>query len=162
LKLQQKHPTLDLTLFKIRLFAAGSLTGFMNSLSFQLRAVSPVIISPIDSGYSAAKTGILLIPMEIHYLLISPISGRLADRYGGQVLSSIGLLLNASALIWFSTLNQKSSYSAVLISLVLFGLGSANVRILPISVLLMGSVPAEKRGVANGIRMTFNNHRRRS
>jgi MFS family permease len=65
------------------------------------------------------------------------------------------LLLNASALIWFSTLNQKSSYSAVLISLVLFGLGSAMFGPPNISS-VMGSVPAEKRGVANGIRMTFN------
>src|SRR5208283_2892595 len=33
-ELRQKHPTLDLTLFKIRLFAAGTLTSFLNSLTF--------------------------------------------------------------------------------------------------------------------------------
>ena len=154
-ELRQKHPTLDLTLFKIRLFAAGSLTGFMNSLSFSCGPFLRSLYLQLILGYSAAKTGILLIPMEIIIFCVSPVSGRLADRYGGQVLSSIGLALNASALIWFSTLNQQSSYGAVLISLVLFGLGSAMFGPPNISS-VMGSVPPEKRGVANGIRMTFN------
>jgi len=68
-ELQQKHPTLDLTLFKIRLFAAGSLTGFMNSLSFSCGPFLRSLYLQLILGYSAAKTGILLIPMEIHYLL---------------------------------------------------------------------------------------------
>ena len=63
--------------------------------------------------------------------------------------------MNAAALFWFSTLNAESSYSAVLISLVLFGLGSALFSP-PNASSIMGSVPAEKRGVANGIRMTIN------
>ena len=93
--------------------------------------------------------------MEIVILVLSPISGRLADRYGSRVLSSVGLALNASALFWFSTLNEKSSYSAVLISLLLFGFGIA-LFASPNASSVMGSVPAEKRGVANGIRMTLN------
>ena len=92
--------------------------------------------------------------MEIVIFVLSPISGRLADRYGSRVLSSVGLALNAAALIWFSTLNERSSYSAVLISLLLFGFGMA-LFASPNTSSIMGSVPAEKRGVANGIRMTL-------
>ena len=106
-------------------------------------------------GYSALKAGILLIPMEIVIFVLSPISGRLADRYGRRVLSSIGLALNAAALIWFSTLTENSSYGAVLISLLLFGFGMA-LFASPNMSAIMGSVPAEKRGVANGIRTTLN------
>jgi MFS family permease len=106
-------------------------------------------------GYSALKTGILLIPMEIVIFAISPISGRLADRYGSRMLTSVGLAFNAAALIWFSTLNERSNYSAVLISLLLFGFGTALFASPNVSA-VMSSVPAEKRGVANGIRMTLN------
>ncbi len=97
----------------------------------------------------------MLIPMEIVVFALSPISGRLSDKYGSRVLSSVGLALNASALFWFSTLNEKSSYNAILISLILFGLGRA-LFTSPNSSSVMGSVPAERRGVANGIRMTLN------
>jgi MFS family permease len=100
------------------------------------------------------KTGVLLIPMEIIIFILSPISGRLSDRYGSQLLTSVGLAFNGAALIWFSTLNEKSSYGAVLISLLLFGFGMA-LFASPNVASVMGSVPAEKRGIANGIRMTL-------
>ena len=106
-------------------------------------------------GYSAAKTGLLLIPMEVIIFIVSPLSGRLSDKYGAKVLSSLGLLLNASALFWFATLSKASSYGAVLVSLILFGFGMA-LFFPPNASAVMGSVSADKRGVANGIRMTLN------
>ena len=93
--------------------------------------------------------------MEIIIFAISPFSGKLSDKIGARVLSSIGLLLNAAALFWFATLNKTSSYSAVLVSLILFGFGMA-LFFPPNSSAVMGSVAPEKRGVANGIRMTLN------
>ncbi|HXZ95340.1 MAG TPA: MFS transporter [Dehalococcoidia bacterium] len=152
---RQRYPILDLNLFKIRLFAAGNLTGFLNSLAFNCGPFLRSLYLQLVVGYSALQAGLILIPMEIVVLVISPISGRLADKYGGRVLSSIGLALNASALFWFSTLNEKSTYGSILISLVLFGLGRA-LFISPNSSSIMGSVPAERRGVANGVRMTLN------
>ena len=155
IELRQKHPTLDLTLFKIRSFALGNLAGFLNSIAWTCGPFLRSLYLQLILGYSAAKTGILLIPMEIVIFVIGPISGRLADKYGSRVLSSTGLALNAAALFWFSTLNRDSSYITVLISLFLFGFGMA-LFFPPNSSAVMGSVPAEKRGVANGIRMTVN------
>jgi EmrB/QacA subfamily drug resistance transporter len=152
---RQRYPTLDLNLFKIRLFAAGNLAGFLNSVAFNCGPFLRSLYLQLVMGYSALRAGVILIPMEVVVLVVSPISGRLADKYGGRVLSSIGLALNASALFWFSTLNERSTYAAILISLVLFGLGRA-LFISPNSSSVMGSVPAERRGVANGVRMTLN------
>jgi EmrB/QacA subfamily drug resistance transporter len=154
-ELKQKYPTLDLSLFKIRLFAAANLTGFLNSLAFSCGPFLRSLYLQLILGYSPLKAGVILIPMEIVVFVLSPISGRMADRYGSRALSSAGLALNASALIWFSTLTETSSYSAVLISLMLFGIGRA-LFMPPNTSSIMGSVPAEKRGVANGIRMTLN------
>ena len=154
-ELRQKYPTLDLTLFKIRLFAAGNIASFVNGIAFSCGPFLRSLYLQLILGYSALKAGILLIPMEIVLLVLSPITGILADRYGSRVLSSVGLAFNAAALFWFSTLNEKSSYGAVFISLLLFGLGTALFAAPNVSA-IMSSVPAEKRGVANGIRMTLN------
>ena len=150
IELKQKHPTLELTLYKIRTFATGNLTGFLNSLGFSCGPFLRSLYLQLVLGYSALKTGILLIPMEIVIFAVSPISGRLADRYGSRVLTSVGLALNGAALIWFSTLTQKSSYGIVLVSMLLFGFGMA-LFASPNTSSVMGSVPAEKRGIANGI-----------
>ena len=154
-ELRQSYPTLDLTLFKIRAFAAGNIAAFLNFLTFSCGPFLRSLYFQLIIGYSAAKTGILLIPMEIIVFVVSPISGRLADRYGSKALSSIGLALNSAALIWFSRINENSSYSAVLISLILFGFGMAMFAS-PNTSSVMASVPAEKRGVASGIRNTIN------
>ena len=154
-ELKQKYPTLDLTLFKIRQFALGNIAGFLNGIGFSCGPFLRSLYLQLILGYSAAKTGLLLIPMEIIVFIISPISGKLSDKYGSQVLSSAGLALNAAALFWFSTLNQKSSYTEVLVSLILFGFGMATF-FSPNSSAVMGSVVSEKRGIANGIRMTVN------
>ncbi len=154
-ELRQKYPTLDLALFKIRLFAAGNIASFLNSLAFSCGPFLRSLFLQLVLGYSTLKAGLILIPMEAIVFILSPISGRLSDRYGSRVLSSAGLVLNASALIWFSTLNQNSTLGAVLVSLMLFGFGRA-LFMSPNTSSIMGSVPAEKRGVANGIRMTLN------
>jgi EmrB/QacA subfamily drug resistance transporter len=154
-ELKQKYPTLDVSLFKIRSFAAGNLAAFLNTLGFNCGPFLRSLYLQLILGYSALKTGVLLIPMEIILLFVVPISGRLADKYGSRILSSIGLALNGAALIWFSTLNERSSYTAVLVSLVLFGFGMG-LFAAPNTSSVMGSVPAEKRGVASGIRNTIN------
>ena len=59
----------------------------------------------------------------------------------------MGLALNACGLFWFASLNEKSSYTSILVSLMLFGFGRAMFTS-PNSSSVMGSVPPEKRGVA--------------
>ena len=152
---RQKYPTLDLTLFKIRLFAIGNLTNFLNSLAFSCGPFLISLFAQLILGYSALKAGVLLLPMSISILIIGPISGRLSDRYGSRWLSSIGLVMNGLALIWFSLLNEKSAYGEVLLSLILFGVGRA-LFMSPNTSSVMSSVPTEKRGIANGIRVTLN------
>ncbi len=153
---RQKCPMLDLSLFKSRLFAAGNITSLLNSLAFNSGPFLRSLYLQLIVGYSPSEAGIILIPMEIVIVILSPISGRLSDRYGSRILSSIGLAINASALIWFSTLNQKSSHATILLSLLLFGLGRA-LFASPNSSSVMSSVPPGRRGVANGVRVTINN-----
>src|SRR5271157_5900672 len=73
-ELKQKYPTLDLTLFKIRLFATGNLTSFLNSIAFSCGPFLRSLYLQLILGYSVLKAGLLLIPMEIIVLILGPIS----------------------------------------------------------------------------------------
>ena len=154
-ELKQKYPTIDLTLFKIRQFAACNFASFLFALTFACGPFLRSLYLQLVLGYSPLKAGLLLIPMDTLILLLNPISGRMADKYGGRALSTLGLIFSAAALIWFSTLTETSPYSTLLISLILFGIGLALFAPANASS-VMSSVPAEKRGISNGIRMTLN------
>ena len=65
IELRQKYPTLDLTLFKIRAFAAGTIAAFLNFLAFGCGPFLRSLYLQLILGYSALKAGILLIPMEV-------------------------------------------------------------------------------------------------
>jgi len=151
---RQRFPTIDLSLFRIRLFAAGNIASFLNSLAYNC---APFVISlylQLVKGYTPAEAGLVLIPMEIVVFSMNMITGRLADRYGSRGFASLGLALNSAALFWFSTINKDTSYNAILFGLVLFGFGRAMFSS-PNSSSIMGSVPAARRGIANGVRTTL-------
>jgi len=96
----------------------------------------------------------MFIPMEAVVLVVGPISGRLSDHYGARGLSSLGLLFSAAAIFWLSTLNQNSSYTSVIAGLACFGVGRGLFASPNVSS-IMSEVQFERRGVANGVRMTL-------
>jgi EmrB/QacA subfamily drug resistance transporter len=151
---RQKFPVLDLTLFKIRLFAAGNVASFLNSLAYNCFPFILSLYLQLVRDYTPAEAGIVLIPMEVIVLVMNTLTGRLADKYGSRGFATLGLALNATALFWFSTLGINTTHEAILVGLALFGLGRSLFSS-PNSSSIMGSVPAQRRGVANGVRTTL-------
>jgi EmrB/QacA subfamily drug resistance transporter len=56
IELRQKYPTLDLTLFKLRLFATGNISSFLNSISFSCSPFLRSLFLQLVMSYSALKT----------------------------------------------------------------------------------------------------------
>ncbi|MBI2184960.1 MAG: MFS transporter [Thaumarchaeota archaeon] len=152
---RQMQPTLDLSLFKSTLFTAGNLSGFLNSLSFSSAPFLLSLYFQMVKSYDPFEAGVLLIPMQVVTFFLAPISGKLSDKYGSRGISSIGLALNVIALLWFSS-NQDAPYGLILIGLILLGVGRG-LFTSPNSSSIMGSIPPERRGIANGVRVTLNN-----
>jgi len=151
------EPLLDLRLFKIRLFSAGNISQLLYSLGFGALSLIVILYFQLIRGYSALTAGLLFLPLDVAFISIGPISGRLSDRYGTRLFATVGMGIGtigfvAAALLWTATT------SLVLVELILvvigFGLGlfsSPNISS------VMGAVPPGRRGVASGIRATVFN-----
>jgi len=153
---RSEQPVLDPALFKIRVFTAGNISSLLNSLAFNALPFILTLYFQLVRFYEPLTTGLLLIPMEVAVLLVGPLSGRLSDKYGARGLCSLGLLLNSGALFWFSRLSPGSPQGVILSGLLLAGIGRGLFGS-PNASSIMGSVPAERRGVANGVRTTLIN-----
>ena len=153
------QPLVDLSLFRIRAFAAGNVAVLLSAigrggLSFVLVIWLQGIWLPLH-GYNYADTplwaGIYMLPLTLGFLVAGPVSGFLSDRYGARPFATGGMLLAAIVFLALSQLPVLFAYPAfallVLAMGIAFGLFNS-----PNSAAVMNSVPAAERGAAAGVR----------
>src|SRR5581483_10969370 len=139
-----------LGLFKIRMFTAGNLAGFLialarGGLQFMLIIWLQGIWLPLH-GYSYEVTplwaGIYTMPLMVGFLVTGPLSGALSDRFGARLFSTGGALLTALGFILLTFLPgdfNQWCFSA------------------PNTTSVMNALPPDARGVGSGMRGTFQN-----
>ncbi|QAA35075.1 MFS transporter [Clostridium manihotivorum] len=151
-----KYPMLDMRLFKNRILAFAYASNFFNGIARGAVTFLLVFYFQGIKGIDPIIAGMLLTPLAISMMLISPISGILSDKYGSRTLSSVGLGISALGLLGFMFIKENSSMTSLVISMLVMGLGSG-LFFSPNTNSIMGSVPADKRGVAAGVRTMLNN-----
>ncbi|WP_236653372.1 MFS transporter [Streptacidiphilus melanogenes] len=157
-------PMFQLSLFRIRAFAAGNIAALLiaiarGGMQFMLIVWLQGIWLPLH-GYSFERTplwaGIFMLPLTVGFLIGGPASGWLSDRYGPRFFATTGLLLVAGSFLGLVALPVDFSYGAFAALLFVSGLGQGMFSA-PNTSSVMGSVPAGQRGVASGMRSTFQN-----
>jgi MFS family permease len=158
------QPMFHLQLFRIRAFSAGNLAGLLSSvarggLQFMMIIWLQGIWLPLH-GYSFARTplwaGIYLLPLTVGFLVAGPLSGWLSDRYGARPFATGGMVIAAVAFGLLELLPADFSYPVFALLLLVNGIGSG-LFTAPNTAGIMNSVPASQRGVASGMRATFQN-----
>ncbi|MEV6294856.1 MFS transporter [Streptomyces sp. NPDC051896] len=158
------EPMFRLSLFRVRAFAAGNLAALLTAiarggLQFMLIIWLQGIWLPLR-GYDFADTplwaGIFMLPLTLGFLVAGPLSGYLSDRFGARLFSTAGLIVVAGSFLGLLALPVNFGYGVFAALLLLNGLGQGMFSS-PNTSSIMGSVPARYRGVASGMRSTFQN-----
>jgi EmrB/QacA subfamily drug resistance transporter len=164
IELRSSHPMFRLELFRIRMFSFGNASVFLSSLAqgglqFMIVIWLQGIWLPLH-GYSFEETplwaGIYMIPLMIGFIVMGPLSGLLSDRFGSRLFSTLGMILMASGFLGLTALPADFSYAVFAPLLLLLGIGQGMFAA-PNTTAIMNSVPPEHRGVASGMRATFQN-----
>ena len=140
-----RTPLLDLSLFRDRLFLMGNLTGLLNGVARNGVLFLLVFYLQGAEGKDPVEAGIELAPLAIGLLVLSPISGALADRHGSRLLATAGMLVTAAGLAGLTTIQVGTPYWQLAIWQLVIGAGSGLFNS-PNTSAVMGVVPAEKRG----------------
>ncbi len=156
LERRTQHPVMDLSLFRIRVFTAGNIANLLSGLAFAALAFVMSLYFQLVRGYDPVGTGIALIPLDVTLIIIGPLSGTLSDKYGSRGLSTLGLVVASAGFLFLSGVGETTPYVQILFWLAIIGLGIGLFRS-PNASSVMGSVPANERGVASGIRATIIN-----
>ncbi len=158
------EPMFQMSLFKIRAFAAGNAASLMSSmarggLQFMLVIWLAGIWLPLH-GYDYTVTplwaGIYMLPLTAGFLIAGPVSGYLSDRYGSRPFATAGLLVAACGFTGLMLLPIQFPYWIFAMIIFCNGIGSG-LFASPNTSSIMSSVPAEHRGAASGMRSVFMN-----
>jgi MFS family permease len=157
-------PMFRLELFRIRMFSAGNLAGFLSSLARGgLQLILIVWLQGIwlplhgvafqDAPLWAA---ICMLPMTLGFLIAGPLCGYLSDRFGARYFSTGGMILSAAAFAVFLLVPADFDYVPFGLLLLALGIGQGSFAA-PNTASIMNAVPPEHRGASSGMRATFQN-----
>ncbi|MCP2341504.1 MFS transporter [Actinomadura rupiterrae] len=158
------NPMFHLSLFRIRTFTAGNISGFLAAISrggmqFMLVIWLQGIWLPLH-GYKFEDTplwaGLFLLPLTFGYLITGSFAGIISDRFGARALTVGGMALFGLFSLGLWALPVNFSYPVFAVLVFLGGVGAAMFAG-PNNAEIMSSVPANRRGAASGMRATFSN-----
>jgi EmrB/QacA subfamily drug resistance transporter len=145
-----RSPMLSLDLFRRRGFSTANAVSFFmyGGLFGALFLMAQFLQTAL--GNSPLQAGIRLLPWTATPMLIAPIAGGLADRYGNRPFMVLGLTLQALGLGWVALIAKPGmGYLELGIALTVAGVGTS-MCFPTVANAVMGSVPPEEAGVASG------------
>ena len=143
-------PIVEFDLFRNRPYFGASATafclvgGYWVTMYYQPQYLQDV------RGNAAIAAGLLILPVTVPMVLVSPFSGRLIARFGSRALMTAGMALGAIGLAILTQLSPSTSYVLLMAGYLLFGIALGCVYA-PMSTAAMAAMPAEKVGIASGV-----------
>nr|QIY75379.1 MFS transporter [Streptomyces sp. RLB1-33] len=148
---QGDDPLVPFSLFKDRNFTLINFVGVTVSFGIVGMFLPLTIYLQSVLGFSALKSGLVLLPLALGSFVMAGPAGVLADKVGGKFILMTGLLAWTAALVWIvAAVDVGSSWTAVAFPLFLAGLG-AGCTFAPMATEVMRNVPAKLSGAASGV-----------
>ncbi len=159
-----REPMLDLGLLRIRAFAAGMFTALAAAVARGGLQIILVIwlqgvwlpLHGVRYNDAPLWAGIALLPLSLGFLVAGPVSGYYSDRFGARTFATTGLLISAAGFAGLMLMPTDFAYPTFAVLLGAVGIGQGMFSA-PNTAAIMSSVPAGRRGVASGMRATFQN-----
>ncbi|WP_099351637.1 MDR family MFS transporter [Fredinandcohnia onubensis] len=140
-QLKIDEPILDLRAYKYPMFALASIISIVNAVAmFSGMILTPAYVQSVR-GISPFESGLMMLPGAIVMGIMSPITGKLFDKFGPRLLSICGLVITAVSTYLLSQLQIDSSYTYIITTYTLRMLGMSMVM-MPIMTNGLNQLPA--------------------
>lgn len=148
-EMRSKNPVLPVKLFSQNtVFAYSNLAALINySATSAITFILSLYLQSVR-GMTPQGAGSLLVAQPIFMALLSPVAGKLSDRYEPRILASAGMGLSVLGLSLFTLLEVDSPLPFIVLNLSLLGVGFGLFSS-PNQNAAMTSVPKEVYGIAS-------------
>ncbi|MDG7044528.1 MAG: MFS transporter [Nitrososphaerota archaeon] len=151
-----KDPIIDFRMFRNRVFSFSVTVGLLQSLA--LFSVNYLLMFFFEGivGLPIITAAYLILPMALMSSVIGPFAGRWSDRVGARIIGTVGLAIQAVALVLLAMLTLHTSIYDVAAIEAIYGVGGGMFWPANTSA-IMSSSSRERYGVASGVMNTFRN-----
>jgi DHA2 family multidrug resistance protein len=148
---RQKHPVVEVRLFRDRNFAIANLMMLVMGMTLYGSTVLLPQYLQVWLGYSAQEAGMVLSPGGVTVILLLPLVGRLISKVDARYLIAFGFLVLSAALLHMAhTLYPGIDFRTAVLMRVFQSCGLAFLFV-PINSTVYNGVPPEKNNQVSGI-----------
>jgi DHA2 family multidrug resistance protein len=147
---ENRHPVVDLRLFKGRNFWTGTLALSLGYGVF----FGNVVILPLwliqFMDYKATDAGLLTAPVGILALMLSPFVGKRVGKTDPRILATIAFVIFAASLYMRTRYNTQADFGFLVVPIIIQGAAMAFFFV-PLVSLILSGLPPEKIPAASGL-----------
>ena len=149
-QLGQKVPMLNFLVFKSKMFTMTTIINFIIIMAlYGGMLLLPMFLQNVR-GVSPFISGIIMLPGAFFMAILSPLSGRLFDRYGAKPVTFIGLIILIIGTVMFASLNETTTVLFACLAQTIRSIGLVLI-LMPLQTEALKSLPIEI--VAHGTAM---------
>jgi MFS family permease len=149
-EMRRRHPLLDPRVFARRGLSAGSLSIFVQFLTFFGFIFLVLQYLQLVRGDSGLVSAVSMLPMAAAMMPCARLAPALVARIGARVTCTAGLLLMAAAFVVLAQLTSASGYWLLAAGLVPLGAGMG-LAMTPATSGITAALPAAQQGVGSAI-----------
>lgn len=154
-ELRVENPVLEVKVFfENRRFALSNLATLISYIStFAVSFLLSLYLQYIK-GFDPRIAGLILVVQTVFMVIMSPVAGKLSDRFDPGKLASLGMTIIAIGLLILSFIDDATSLYVIILALAIIGLG-IGIFSAPNTTAIMGSVERKYFGVSSAILSTM-------
>ena len=149
-ELTEEHPIVDLSLFRLRNFTVATVALLLGyGLYFGNVVLLPLWLQQY-MGYTATLAGVVLAPVGLLALLLTPFIGRIVHRVDPRLIVTISFAVFALVFFMRAGFNTDATIGTLLVPTLIQGAGAATFFI-PLLTLTLSGLPPERIPAASGL-----------
>ncbi|MDO4545065.1 MAG: MFS transporter [Bacillota bacterium] len=154
-ELKAEEPAVKVIMFKENIgYAFSNLSALLNyGATFAISYLISIYLQVV-MGYSSQTAGLIMIAQPAIMAVLSPLAGRVSDRFSPFKMSSLGMAFCAAGAGMFIFLREDTSLVLIIVALVITGFGFSLFSS-PNTNAVMSYVEKEDYGVASSILATM-------
>lgn len=141
-QLASNEPLLNLHVFKYKMFTLTSIVNILITILMYADLILLPMYLQNGRGFSALEAGLLLLPGALINAFLSPVAGKMYDKYGAKPMFFAGTIIVAISMFMICNLTAETSFVYIMIRTIILRIGLSCIT-MPLNTAALNALPLE-------------------